>query len=668
MNRFEDNKYFREDSEGAALKRRMFGRDGKRRSPGIILAFLFAISDRFFKALGAGFFGYLFSSLYTKINQKWRGGGIFTRLKGRTAEIRLKKNQIHASFLKKYEGSMVCSLIERTSDSITSSMLRVWGAGLFTFSFVSIFAALLHYYFTSELLGVNLIFGVAVAIISIPLVVSKKRLGEALFGSKLTNYVITSVLNMDESHFECDESKPSGSYGLSLTISVILGVVTFFVNPILVLGGIIAVVAFLLIMCFPELGIMAVLGLIPFSSIFERPSLAMLVLVLFTFASYISKLIRRKRVIKFEFIDIMVIGFGLIVLLGGIVSHGGKASFMSAAMYCAFMMIYVLIVNSYIRKTWIYRGIKLIVLSNAAVSIIGLFEDGVISSSYVDMSVFSDIGARISSFLGNPNMLGVYLVIVFPLALGQMINSRRIINKFLYGICALAILACTVMTWSRGAWLGLIIAFLVMLVICNTKSIWLIVAAVATVPVWAIYLPSSIINRFMSILSMSDSSVIYRFNTWAGVLRMIGDHWIGGIGVGEDAFRTLWGLYALPGTESVMHSHNLLLEITLSVGVVGLIVFVVAIVAYVQKCFVGMRGRKSGSKSRTMIAAGFSGILGALVMGLTDYIWYNYRVFLIFWAVIALTVALSKINANENAKREASVQKGIRSADLDIYC
>ena len=38
-------------------------------------------------------------------------------------------------------------------------------------------------------------------------------------------------------------------------------------------------------------------------------------------------------------------------------------------------------------------------------------------------------------------------------------------------------------------------------------------------------------------------------------------------------------------------------------------------------------------------------------MGITDHIWYNYRVFLVFWAVMALGVALVRINDKEKAKK-----------------
>lgn len=41
-------------------------------------------------------------------------------------------------------------------------------------------------------------------------------------------------------------------------------------------------------------------------------------------------------------------------------------------------------------------------------------------------------------------------------------------------------------------------------------------------------------------------------------------------------------------------------------------------------------------------AAGFCGILAVLLQGVTDYVWYNYRIFLLFWLIIGLTAAIGR--------------------------
>ena len=96
--------------------------------------------------------------------------------------------------------------------------------------------------------------------------------------------------------------------------------------------------------------------------------------------------------------------------------------------------------------------------------------------------------------------------------------------------------------------------------------------------------------------------------------------------------------------------------------------FFIIIFMFTQKCFSSIKERQKGAKSRLMISAGYASVCGALVMGLTDHLFYNYRVFLIFWILIGLTVSLTKINERESLKiREAlRVNSNSRSADLDI--
>lgn len=40
-----------------------------------------------------------------------------------------------------------------------------------------------------------------------------------------------------------------------------------------------------------------------------------------------------------------------------------------------------------------------------------------------------------------------------------------------------------------------------------------------------------------------------------------------------------------------------------------------------------------------IVSAGFCGIVAMLAAGIFENIWYNYRIFFIFWVLIALTVA-----------------------------
>lgn len=372
---------------------------------------------------------------------------------------------------------------------------------------------------------------------------------------------------------------------------------------------------------------------------------------------------------RFELMDIGVLLFAVMMLFSGVFTRGDRNSLYGAIMCFGFLCIYFLIVNSYIRKTWIYRGIKLIVITTSIVALAGIFEGGVMNSAWLDSEMFSDIGERVTSFLGNPNMLGAYLVIVFPFAMAQMLLEQKGFNRFIYFVCSASLLVCIILTYSRGAWLGAIVALAIFLLTSNFRNIWMLLLGAASIPVWIYLLPQSILNRFNSIFAMSDSSTVYRFNTWKGVWSMISDNIWTGIGYGESAFKQVYPQYAVSGTETVMHSHNIFLQVLVEMGIIGFIVFALTMMMFSQKCLGNIKARSRRSQSRLMISAGFSGIMGSLVMGLTDHIWYNYRVFLIFWIIVSLTISLTKINEREKNKilEALRVESTSRSVEMDIF-
>ena len=97
-----------------------------------------------------------------------------------------------------------------------------------------------------------------------------------------------------------------------------------------------------------------------------------------------------------------------------------------------------------------------------------------------------------------------------------------------------------------------------------------------------------------------------------------------GIGVGERAWRLVYPHYAISGTQRVMHAHNIFLQIATELGVVGLALFLLLIGMVL---FCGLRQRKMPA-----VAA----VLGSLIMGLFDHLWYYPGLLVSFWSMLAL--------------------------------
>ncbi len=85
-------------------------------------------------------------------------------------------------------------------------------------------------------------------------------------------------------------------------------------------------------------------------------------------------------------------------------------------------------------------------------------------------------------------------------------------------------------------------------------------------------LPDTVITRFTSIGDLTDNSTSYRVYIWMGVLAMLKDYWLCGIGPGDAAFNMVYPAYSYNSIDAP-HSHNLFLQMVCDAGICALVVF-----------------------------------------------------------------------------------------------
>ena len=190
--------------------------------------------------------------------------------------------------------------------------------------------------------------------------------------------------------------------------------------------------------------------------------------------------------------------------------------------------------------------------------------------------------------------------------------------------------------------------------IWNRRTIYLILAGVVAVPFLPLVLPDSIVSRFTSIGNLADTSTSYRVNIWRGSIRMLKDYWLCGIGVGEAPWYQVYPRYSLAAIESAPHAHNLYLQVWIETGLIGILLLVFLLFVYFQYSFTFCRelsrthselagaadiSVRETTAQRLEATAPMCGIVAVLVQGFTDYSWYNYRVYLMFWLVVGLGAA-----------------------------
>ncbi len=248
----------------------------------------------------------------------------------------------------------------------------------------------------------------------------------------------------------------------------------------------------------------------------------------------------------------------------------------------------------------------------------------------------------------NPNLLGGYFVAGLPAIFGM---SAYCLTKKTYNwaliwlLLALVTTGALVSTGCRGSYLALIVMFGLMFLISakflwNTyKKIYLaIVGGVVALCTFGVFASSSLRARVLSIFAMrSDSSNSFRFNVYQSSLQMLKDNFLLGIGVGNQNFREIYGLYMKTGFDA-LSTYNIYLEIAVESGIFALIAFAGFLIDALYSA-VRTILKTENIKIAILLSIPLVSIAGMMTHGLVDTVFFRPQIQFIFWTMIAVITA-----------------------------
>lgn len=304
--------------------------------------------------------------------------------------------------------------------------------------------------------------------------------------------------------------------------------------------------------------------------------------------------------------------------------------------------------------------IMTIALCAASQGIIGIFQNfsqvGEIST-WQDVSNINpeDVMTRVYGTVMpyNPNLFGGYLVASLPCLFGSSVLN--LLDKKYKSATVLAILSLLtsftlILSGCRGAYIGffaIMVCFFGFLAkfIWNSgkeifKKIYLsVLGSIVAISTAIILLVSSIRTRIFSIFAMrGDSSTSFRFNVYQAAVQMAKDNWLLGIGVGNQNFREIYGLYMKTGFDA-LSAYCIFLEISVESGIFALIAFLgfllilcLESIKFISNCI--------DIKSAAIIAISITTVIAIMIHGLVDTIFFRPQVQFIFWTMTAFISAL----------------------------
>ncbi len=624
-------------------------------------------TDVIYNALINSWIGHIFTA-YSSEELAFERGAVRGYFKGGLIST-THSRKIKQSVERVFETSFFINKLKRICSRMLKYPLKVYGMFFLSFGMYSAFMYALKTFLIGDAVASTEDLWVAAIciILALPLMSSNETLGRAIKNGRITSAIFIDAFGFKDENFESVYGKSSRKYNFSFFLGMLAGLLTFFVSPLYLPIGIALIVFFAMIFVSPEIGVIISIFIVPFCSMLPNPSISITVFASISVLSYMIKLFKGKRIFKLEIIDLAVLAFFVIILMGGMISVGGRDSFLSAIMSCILIFGFFCVVNLMRTEKWLDRCVLALVSSSVLVSALGVLEYvlGFATSGWVDTSKFGYIEGRATSLFDNPNVLAMYLVLCFPLILAKASGAVTKKGKALGAFSVLSVILCIVFTWSRGAWIALIASTLLYLIIRTRKTLSALIVFLLTLPALSFIIPLSVRLRFASIGDITDSSTYYRVYTWRGTINAIKEHIFAGYGYGPSTFAEIYPQYAYAGMEAAEHSHSLILQIIFGVGIFGFLIFAVFLFFFAQKNFEHIKNGES-DQIRKMSTAAFCSIVGALIMGLFDNIWYNYRIFFLFWVIAGISCAYIRLGDREKKRNYVEGDISADNATIDI--
>lgn len=571
-------------------------------------------------------------------------------------------------FTKRVMNSPIAKLIGGITSAAAHTPVKTYGLSFLIFGLLTLLMNLAAAYFGgfAEVPMADLITGAVFTVFSIPLLFIERQLCMLTEQVEWLEALLhdTLCIKRASKHFNTSRGIPAP---LAVFLGLIPAVLGFFLPLYAVIVPLAALVLVVLAIFSPEFSFMLTLLAIPALPLLPHSGIILIAAVGLTTVSFFIKVLLGKRIYHCEMYDLLLLIFIIFILISGIFNKG-LASFEGSLSMVALTMGYFLASNLIVNRRLADNAVGMILFSSLPTAVLGIvyYFLAPYHPEWTDAANGGGVTARAYASFGNPNVYAVFLIVAIVLSLTYALDKKRGKERIYYFTVFGFNLVAMVLTWTRGAWLALILSLLAYLVLHLRRAPKLLLFPLAVIPVALSFLPDTFIQRLMSIFNMADSSVASRLSIWRSSLLMLKDNIFTGVGVGETSFKEEFLKYAEDAV-TAPHSHNVFLELACQAGIFTLAVFLFILLVRVQHISTYRPYIKSSSLTSPITMTGIA-VFALLTFGMTDYIFYNSSMYFLFWVIFGLgsaTLRIAKTEHDENIGY-ARYSSGSTEADTSI--
>ncbi|MCM8822130.1 MAG: O-antigen ligase family protein [Candidatus Omnitrophica bacterium] len=250
---------------------------------------------------------------------------------------------------------------------------------------------------------------------------------------------------------------------------------------------------------------------------------------------------------------------------------------------------------------------------------------GNLSETYLDRMASN----RIFATFVYPNTFAGYLLLLYPVAFFSILRGKKRMLQLTGAITLAILIPVLAATESMGGWFCfLIVSFLMLLFFLVPRKFYIhSCIGLSVILIFLLYagIKTEIIPKI--------SSLTDRINYWTAALQIIKNHPFTGTGPGN--FSQFYLQYKVPGAMEAKFAHNIVVEILVSTGLAGFILFAITIF------FFARRNIKNFLETENYLLTGFMfGLFGIFLHSLVDFDYADSAISVIIFALAGIVEAV----------------------------
>ncbi len=455
--------------------------------------------------------------------------------------------------------------------------------------------------------------------------------------------------------------------GLGCALALFLAAAVSFSSPAIVIAGIVALAAGVVIMTSIEFGLFAVLGvaiLLPFASIpvnlgFNPTFLDLALLALF--AMWFTRAMTRQDELdadsashkfQFTFLGVPIVAFMVLAIFSFVIgmSHAGLQTqivrrFAEILLAIATFFLIVNVVNT---RERLERVMRVILIAGTISAVLGIvfyflprdvtirilsllryvkYPDGPGVLRFINDDVEGTMRAVSTSV--DPNVLGGLMILMAGLATPQVFASKTLLPRPLIFASVAAMFLCLVLTFSRGAFLGFGVSLVVIAFFKYRRLIPIL--AIGAILFWFIPITQEYIAHLLDAFAGADRATQMRIGEYQDAFTLISRYPIFGV-----------GFLGSPDLDTYIGVSSVYLLMAEQMGLVGVATFLVTMgIFFYRSLLAWLDGLQNDSTLSPILLGVCAALIGAMTAGVVDHYFFNLdfpHSVTLFWIFVGLGV------------------------------